>query len=105
MTGTPERKEMKKKPKKTGESIASQEKSSSSEKEQVEQTETTKRFCDNIIDKVKNIEMGALFAGVESFLGSAKKIDSKITMRVKGVLSKVTRYFRTVVDSYNKTQV
>ena len=71
MSENPKKKEMKTKPVETEKHITSQKESGSSEKAQTEQSETTERSCENIINKVKDIEMGALFAGVESLFDSA----------------------------------
>ncbi len=94
MSNNPDKKEMKTKP----------EESSSSEKTQDKQTETTKIFCENVFHKMKNVEMGALFVGVENVVIDAKKIDTRITRGVNGLLSNVTGYFRNSIDTYRKTR-
>ena len=94
MSINPEEKEMKTKP----------EESSSSEKTQDKQTETTKKFCENVFHKMKDVETGAFFTEVENVVIGAKKIDTKITRRVNGLLSNVTGYFRNSIDTYRKTR-
>lgn len=104
MSENPEKKGIKTKPEETEEPISPQEESGSSEKAQVEQMETTERFDEKIINKVKDIEMGAIFTGMEDLFNSAKKMDAKITMNAGGLFSRVTGYFRNSIDSYNKTR-
>ncbi len=104
MSKTPDKKEMKTKPDEIKESISSQEESSSSEKTQDKQTETTKIFCENIFHKMKDVEMGAFFTGVENVVIGAKKIDTRITRGVNDLLSNVTKYYRNSIDTYRKTR-
>lgn len=102
MNENPEKEKMKTKPAETEESIPSQEESKSSEKAQKEKTETKEKFEKKVIDKLQDIEMGALFAGVENFFISAKKLDAKITMNADGLCSKVTGYLRNSINSYTR---
>ncbi len=95
---------MKTKPEEIKKPVSSQEESSSSEKSQDKQTETTKKFCENAFHKMKDVEMGALFDGVENVVNGAKEIDTKITMGVNSLLSNVTGYFRNSIDIYRKTR-
>ena len=90
---------MKRKPTETEEPISSQEETSPSEKVQVKKTETTERFEEKIINKLKDIKMGALFAEVENLFDSVKKLDAQITKNANGLFSKVTGYFRNSIDS------
>ncbi len=94
MSKNPDKEEMKTKP----------EESSFSEKTQDKQTETTKKFCENVFHKMEDVDMGALFAGVENIVIGAKKMDTKITRSVNGLLSNVTGYFRNSLDTYRKTR-
>ena len=94
MSKNPDKKEMKTKP----------EESSSSEKTQDKQTETTKIFCENVFHKMKDVELGELFTGVENIVIGAKKMDTKITRGVNGLLSNVTGYFRNSIVTYRKTR-
>lgn len=103
MSRNPEKKEMKTKPATTRESISAEEKSSSSEKAQVEKPETGERFCDNIINNVKDIKLGVLFASVENLFNRVRKLDTEITRNAKGLISRVTGYFRNSIDSPKKT--
>ena len=104
MSKNPDKKEMKTKPEKIKEPVSSKEESSSSEKSQDKQTETAKKFCENVFHIMKDVEMGALFAGVENVVIGAKKIDTKITMDVNSLLSNVTGYFKKSIDIYRKTR-
>ncbi len=104
MSENPVKEKMNTKPEETEEPKTSKKQSCSSEKEQEEQTETTKRFCKNIINKVEDVEMGVLFAGVESLCDNVKKCDTRITLNVNGLLSKVTGYFRNSIDSYKEAR-
>lgn len=45
-----------------------------------------------------------LFAGVENIVIGAKKMDTKITRGVNGLLSNVTGYFKNSIDTYRKTR-
>ncbi len=104
MSKNPEKKEMKIKPEEIKDHVSSQEESSSSEKSQDKQTETTEKFCENVFHKMKDVEMGALFTGVENAVIGAKKIDARITWGVNGLLLNITGYFRNSTDSYKKTR-
>jgi len=100
MNENPEKEKMKTKPAETEESIPAQEELSSSEKEQEEKTKAKEKFEKKIIDKLQDIDMGALFAGVENLLANAKKLDAKITMNADNLASKVTGYLRNSINSY-----
>ena len=102
MNEKPEKEKMKTKPAETEESIPAQEESSSSEEKQEEKAETKEKFEKKIIDKLQNIDMGTLLAGVENLLTNAKKLDTKITMNADGLCSKVTGYFRNSINSYKR---
>ncbi len=104
MSKNTEEKEMKTKQEKIKEPVSSQEESSSSEKKQDELKEKKNKFCENVFHEMKDVEMGALFAGVENVVIGANKINTKITQGVNGLLSKVTGYFRNSIDSYKKTR-
>ena len=104
MSENPEKRENKTKPEEIKESVSSQEKSGSSEQSQDKHTETTDNFCNNVSHNMRDIKMGALFAGAENVVNGAKKIDTIITRGVNGLLSNVTVYFRNSIDSYRKTR-
>ena len=104
MSGNHEKKEMKTKPAAARKYFCAQEESSSKEKRQVKQPETMEGFCDKIINKVKDIEPGELLAEGENLFDRARKLDKQITGNAKGLVSKVTGYFRDSVDSYKKAR-
>jgi len=64
MSQNPKKKGMKTKPAAAKKSISSQEESSSTEKAQVKQPETMKRFCDKIITKMKDIKFAFMFVSM-----------------------------------------
>ena len=63
-----------------------------------------KNVDEKIINKVKDIEMEALFTEIENLFDRVRKIDAKITRNVDGLFSKVAGYFRDSIDSYKKTR-
>ena len=104
MSANHEKKEMKTKPAGARKYFSAQEESSSTGKRQVKQPETMEGFCDKIINKVKDIEPGELLAEGENLFDRARKLDKEITGNAKGLVSKVTGYFRDSVDSYKKAR-
>lgn len=73
------------------------------EKKEMKQPETMEGFCDKIVNKAKDIELGELLAEGENLFDRARKLDKQITGNAKGLVSKVTGYFRDSVDSHRKT--
>lgn len=81
-----------------------QEKKSKSKKKRAEPKE---RIEDKVFSKINeidlpNIDMGAVFAGVESLCKNAKKFDSQITGYAGGLFAKVTDYFKHSIETYKE---
>ncbi len=71
--------------------------------------EPVERIEEKVFSKINeielpNIEMGALFAGVENVSKNAKKFDSQVTRFASGLFTKVTNYFKHSIESYKKQE-
>ena len=83
-----------------------QEKKSKSKKKRAEPKE---RIEDKIFSKINEIglpeiDMGALFVGVENLCKNTKKFDSQITRFAGGLFDKVTNYLKHSIESYKKEE-